>query len=302
MRIGLIGLGDIAQKAYLPVISSMHGVTPVLCTRNPNVLARLVQSYNLKEGYSDVSDLIPANIDAAMVHTSTEHHVEIIEKLLRAGIPTFVDKPVSYKLSETERVLALSASKNLPFFVGFNRRYAPLISNINESNPVQIKMQKNRVYLPAKQQTFIYDDFIHVLDTLRFLSKGKIEQLNVFSYFKDHQLASIDVSWQSGKTMVCGSMNRICGVEEEKLELYGQQQKWLVNRLSQGWHYTPAYNTELLFNDWDATLYKRGFVNMLQSFIKQVEINKSNGTQLDDILKTHQLCDHVLSATLKDSQ
>jgi virulence factor len=142
MRIGLIGLGDIAQKAYLPVISSMDGVPPVLCTRTSNVLARLVQTYNLKEGYSDVSDLIRANLDCAMVHTSAEHHVEIIKKLLRAGIPTFVDKPVSYKLSETERVLELSANKNLPFFVGFNRRYAPLISNINETNPVQIKMQK----------------------------------------------------------------------------------------------------------------------------------------------------------------
>lgn len=299
MRIGLIGLGDIAQKAYLPVISSMEGVTPVLCTRNPNVLARLVQTYNLEEGYADVSDLIRAKIDGAMVHTSTEHHIQIIDILLQAGIPTFVDKPVSYNLSETERVLALSANKNLPFFVGFNRRYAPLICNINEANPVQIKMQKNRVNLAAPQQTFIFDDFIHVLDTLRFLSDGNIDQLNVFSYYKDHLLASIDVNWQAGKTMMCGSMNRICGVEEETLELFGQQQKWLVSRLSQGWHYTPAHKTELTFSDWDPTLYKRGFVSMIQAFIKQVEMNKSDATQLDDILQTHRLCDQVLSATCR---
>lgn len=299
MRIGLIGLGDIAQKAYLPVISSMEGVMPVLCTRNPNVLRHLVQTYNLQEGYADVSELLGAKIDGAMVHTSTEHHAEIVDKLLQAGVPTFVDKPVSYKLSETERVLELSAKKDLPFFVGFNRRYAPLICNINEANPVQIKMQKNRVNLAAPQQTFIFDDFIHVLDTLRFLSDGNIDQLNVFSYYKDHLLASIDVNWQAGKTMMCGSMNRICGVEEETLELFGQQQKWLVSRLSQGWHYTPAHKTELTFSDWDPTLYKRGFVSMIQAFIKQVEMNKSDATQLDDILQTHRLCDQVLSATCR---
>lgn len=297
MRIGLIGLGDIAQKAYLPVITNMHGVTPVLCTRNPNILARLVQTYGLKEGYSDVSELIRANIDGAMVHTSTKHHVEIIETLLLAGIPTFVDKPVSYNLSETERVLELSSNKNLPFFVGFNRRYAPLIANINEASPVQIKMQKNRVNLPALQQTFIFDDFIHVLDTLRFLSNGKIDQLNVFSYYKNQLLAAIDVNWQSGQTTVCGSMNRICGVEEETLELFGQQQKWLVSRLSHGWHYTPTHKSELSFSDWDPTLYKRGFVTMLEAFIQQVEIKQSNATQLDDILKTHQLCAQVLSTS-----
>lgn len=302
MRIGLIGLGDIAQKAYLPVISGMDGVTPVLCTRNPHVLARLVQTYNLQEGYSDVSDLIRANVDGVMVHTSTEHHVKIIEKLLQANIPTFVDKPISYNLSQTQRVLELCANKNLPFFVGFNRRYAPLIRNINECNPVQVKMQKNRVNLPAPAMTFILDDFIHVLDTLRFLSNGMVDQLDVFSYYQAQQLASIDVNWHAGKTMVSGSMHRICGVEEESLELFGQQQKWLVSRLSQGWHYTPAHKTELAFSDWDSTLYKRGFVSMLQAFIEQVDTHKSNAAQLDDILKTHQLCDQVLSRCLDNAR
>lgn len=34
MRIGIIGLGDIAQKAYLPVLSKKEGIELVLCTRN----------------------------------------------------------------------------------------------------------------------------------------------------------------------------------------------------------------------------------------------------------------------------
>lgn len=39
MRIALVGLGDIAQKAYLPLLASDEQVTPLLCTRNPAVLA-----------------------------------------------------------------------------------------------------------------------------------------------------------------------------------------------------------------------------------------------------------------------
>ena len=199
MRIGLIGLGDIAQKAYLPVVSSMLDVTPVLCTRNSEVLYRLCQTYNLKESYSNVAQLIASGIDAAMVHTSTEHHIEIVEWLLKAGIATFVDKPISYHLPDTERVIELSAAKNLPLFVGFNRRYAPLISGINETNPVQIVMQKNRSNLPALHQTFIYDDLINVIDTLLFLSNGHVNNLRVFSYQKEKLLAaggSIEVESQ----------------------------------------------------------------------------------------------------------
>ncbi|MEF1307816.1 gfo/Idh/MocA family oxidoreductase, partial [Vibrio owensii] len=34
MKIGIIGLGDIAQKAYLPVITQLPNVELVFCTRN----------------------------------------------------------------------------------------------------------------------------------------------------------------------------------------------------------------------------------------------------------------------------
>ena len=44
MRIALIGLGDIAQKAYLPLLMSDERVTPLLCTRSPSVLGKLAAS------------------------------------------------------------------------------------------------------------------------------------------------------------------------------------------------------------------------------------------------------------------
>lgn len=33
MRVGIVGLGSIARKAYLPVVTSWPGVTPVLVSR-----------------------------------------------------------------------------------------------------------------------------------------------------------------------------------------------------------------------------------------------------------------------------
>lgn len=38
MKIAMIGLGDIAQKAYLPVLAQWPDIELVLCTRNPKVL------------------------------------------------------------------------------------------------------------------------------------------------------------------------------------------------------------------------------------------------------------------------
>jgi len=41
MRVGIIGLGSIAKKAYLPVLTAMPGVTPVLVSRNPRTLTEV---------------------------------------------------------------------------------------------------------------------------------------------------------------------------------------------------------------------------------------------------------------------
>lgn len=45
MKIGIIGLGDIAQKAYLPVITQHSDVELVFCTRNSEVLNQLARRY-----------------------------------------------------------------------------------------------------------------------------------------------------------------------------------------------------------------------------------------------------------------
>ncbi|CAI2325393.1 hypothetical protein IFVP22_C210118 [Vibrio parahaemolyticus] len=43
MKIGIIGLGDIAQKAYLPVITQLPNVELVFCTRDAEALSSLTQ-------------------------------------------------------------------------------------------------------------------------------------------------------------------------------------------------------------------------------------------------------------------
>ena len=93
MRIALIGLGDIAQKAYLPLLASDERVTPLLCTRSPAVLDRLARQYRIAECFTELGDLLASRPDAVMIHAATAVHLELAAQCLRAGIPTFVDKP-----------------------------------------------------------------------------------------------------------------------------------------------------------------------------------------------------------------
>lgn len=84
MKIAIIGLGNICTKAYLPYITSKEDIDLVFCTRNKEKLEKLSKRYRIKEYYTSVDKLLDKNIDAAFVHTATETHASIIEKLLCA--------------------------------------------------------------------------------------------------------------------------------------------------------------------------------------------------------------------------
>lgn len=297
MRIGILGLGDIACKAYLPIVAAHAGVTPLLCTRNTERLGMLARQYRISETFVVLGDLIAARPDAVMIHSATETHASFARQLIEQGITVFVDKPLSYHLHECEALVELAAAKQVSLTMGFNRRYAPLIQPLGQCDAlIQARLQKNRTRLPADPRVFIYDDFIHVLDTLRYIAPTETNNLQVYAYGRSGELASVHVQWQCGKSLLTGSMNRVSGQTEERLEVFAEDRKWQVDNLAQGMHFShldkPSSRT-LGFSDWDNTLYKRGFVDMFAAFLAQLQVGKASNYA--DILATHALCERVVT-------
>jgi virulence factor len=294
-RIALIGLGAIAQKAYLPIVANHAKIESILCTRNTQKLKKLATQYRINEFYSSIEQLIKNRPDAAMIHSTTASHFKITSKLLTAGIPVFVDKPLAFSLKEVEALCNLSEKNKTLLYLGFNRRFAPLISSLKqEAIPNQINWQKNRVNLPDDPRVFVFDDFIHVVDSLLFLGSGSIENLQVFSKLKNNKLGALQVQWQQNKTILNGSMNRISGITEECLEFYTDGNKWKIDDLTSGFHYQNESKLPIGFNNWDNTLYKRGFVNLIEDWLKALT-TKFDSTRNVDIWKTHNLCEIIVN-------
>ena len=226
MRIALIGLGDIAQKAYLPLLASDERVTPLLCTRNPQVLGRLGRQYRTPELFTEVDALLASRPDAVMIHAATAVHGKLAEQCLRAGIPTFVDKPLCDNAAEVEALANLALAQDCPLFVGFNRRYLPAMRAARTDNQplTELNWQKHRHALPGLPRQFLFDDFIHVLDSLCFYGgapEGDLHAVLRRSSQQPELLAGVSVAWQSGDCAVSGSMNRSAGLTEERIDAYG---------------------------------------------------------------------------------
>jgi virulence factor len=301
-RIAIVGLGKIAQKVYLPLVTGHSMVSPILCTRNRQVLNSLASQYRVEETSTSIEDLIRIKPDAVMVHTATEGHFSMVLQLLQANIPVFVDKPLCYSLNECEELLNLSTQKQCLLYLGFNRRFAPLIQLLaKHPNPSQIFWQKNRVNLPGNPRVFVFDDFIHVIDSFRYLTNGPIVNLKVIPKFKNDLLSSLQVLWQQNDTVLNGFMHRESGLTEERIEYFTMGNKWVINELNTGIHFKNEQQFPILFDNWDTTSHKRGFDALFEDWIQALD--KTFDTKRNqDIWETHNLCETIVSSIEKQQK
>jgi virulence factor len=305
LRIALIGLGDIAQKAYLPVVANHAEITPVLSTRNPSVLAEIQKRYRINETYTDLNDLITASPDAVMIHSNTASHFTLAKRCIEAGIATFVDKPLSFSIDECQQLISLAKEYDVPFYVGFNRRFAPLLADIeNKTHDKKginhVRWQKNRVGLPASPRSFVYNDFIHLVDGLRFFAQIPpneiLKNLQINHVLQKGLLAHVQVQFQHNNAIFEASMNRVSGITEERLEVFLADEKIQIDSLTQGTHYKNGQQLPLGFNDWQSHLTTRGFNDMMDDWLTEIKTSKANHQRLDDILASHQLCETIVQA------
>ncbi|MFF3213586.1 Gfo/Idh/MocA family protein [Streptomyces sp. NPDC002886] len=300
MKVGCIGLGDIAQKAYLPVLTTRPGLELHLQTRTPATLERVGAQHRVpaERLHTDLDALLAQKLDAAFVHAPTAVHPEIVERLLEAGVPTYVDKPIAYELAESRRLVELAEERGVSLAVGFNRRHAPGYAQCADHARDLIVMQKNRVGLPEDVRTFVLDDFIHVVDTLRFLLPGEADQVDVRAVVRDGLMSQVVLQLSGTGFTALGIMNRLSGSTEEVLEVSGQDTKRQVVNLAEVIDH-KGQPTVRRRGDWVSVARQRGIEQVVDSFLEAV----ATGTTLSarDALLTHELCERVVRSALEQA-
>ncbi|MGW0835526.1 Gfo/Idh/MocA family protein [Streptomyces prunicolor] len=295
MKVGCIGLGDIAQKAYLPVLGGLPGAELHLQTRTPATLARVADGLHLPadQRHTDLDALLAQGLDAAFVHAPTAVHPEIVTRLLEAGVPTYVDKPLAYELADSERLVRLAEERTVSLAVGFNRRYAPAYAQCVDHPRELILMQKNRIGLPEEPRAMILDDFIHIVDTLRFLVPGPVEDVTVRARVQDGLLHHLVLQLAGDGFTALGVMNRLSGSVEEILEVSGQDTKRQVLNLAEVVDH-KGQPTIRRRGDWVPVARQRGIEQAVLTFLDAVRAGKVLSAR--DALATHELCERVVRA------
>jgi Predicted dehydrogenases and related proteins len=291
-KIGVIGLGNIAQKAYLPVMATLQDKYEWhLTTRNEAKGKMLEQKYGFKHFHQTLDQLIAEKPLAVFVHTPTQTHYQIIKQLLTSGINVYVDKPVSEDLAEVEELYHLATKKKLLLTCGFNRRFAPFDQQLKQiADKRTIVSEKIREEALQPTAFAIFDLMIHSVDTAVYLMDEPVQKVDNFLVTNDGNLEQGYITLTGAKSHVQIVTNMIGGSNLEMTTVQGLKTRQVVTNLNLLQTYQTGAVTQTSRPDWENTLVTRGFDPIIRAFLEAVSNNSENPVSPDSAILSHKLC------------
>lgn len=300
MKIGVIGIGGIAQKAYLPTYAKMRKeATFIFATRNDETREKISQEYHFTNTVSTIDELLAEKIDACFIHVATKVHFEIAKQCLETGVAVFIDKPVSEKLKEVRELQDLAKEKKLLFMVGFNRRFAPMVDQLKQLPQKHvIHLEKNEPNHAMNAQYGIYDLFIHLVDTAVYLLDDEI--MAVHSKIREEKgkmtYAQLQLSTKTAECIL--SMDLMSGGKMERYQVSSPEQTMILNQLTDLTIKKGTVEEVQRFGDWTTTLEKRGFEQLVVSFIAALK-GEAVDLRQENVLLSHELCENMLQQHIR---
>lgn len=131
VRIGIIGVGGIANNTHIPQIQNSNGgVITAICDINSNALKTTGDKLNIDEKYrfTDYQELIHCNeVDAVEICTPNHLHVPMAIAVVEAGKPVNVEKPLSTNYDEAKKLADILIKYKTPNMMSFSYRFFPAV-------------------------------------------------------------------------------------------------------------------------------------------------------------------------------
>lgn len=275
LRIGVVGLGGIAQKAWLPVLGNASDWTlQAAWSPSREKAEKICAAWRIP--YAGSLTGLAADCDAVFVHSSTATHYAVVSELLNAGVHVCVDKPLAGNLADAERLVALAAKKKLTLMVGFNRRFAPLYRELKAGlgAAASVRMDKHRTDSvgPHDLRFTLLDDYLHVVDTALWLAGGNAQLSSGTLLTNDAgEMLYAEHHFTVGQLQLTTSMHRRAGSQRESVQAVTDgglidvtdMREWREER-GLGVVHKPVPG-------WQTTLEQRGFAGCARHFVECVQ-------------------------------
>ena len=229
MKIVQIGVGGWG-KNHARILSQL-GVLSAICDTDYQKSKEYGEKYSVNS-YKTLDELLDSEeFDGAVVTTPTSTHAEIATKLLEAKKHVFVEKPMTYKSGDGEKLARIAEKNKVILTCGYIERFNPaveivkkIVSEVKFGNLMMLEFHReNRIPLHIKDVGIIYDTSVHDIDTANWLfgemphvvfaRAGKIKHehedfASIMLGYKDDKIAIISSNWITPKSV--RKFNAVC--------------------------------------------------------------------------------------------
>jgi len=229
LRIIQIGTGGWG-KNHIRILSQL-GVLVAVCDTDFQKSKEYGEKYSVNH-YESLDELLSSEeFDGAFVVTPTSTHTEIAKKLLEAKKHVFVEKPLTYKSEDGEKLANLAEKNKVILTCGYIERFNPAVEVVKKmvkekkfGDLVMLEFHReNRIPLHIKDVGIIYDTSVHDIDTANWLfddmpqvifaRAGKIKHehedfASIMLGYKNDKVAIISSNWITPKKI--RKFNAVC--------------------------------------------------------------------------------------------
>ena len=133
LRVGIVGLGNIAQKVYLPLLSQKSGVAvAAVCDIDSGKALRLASRYAVKHVFNKAPQLVESDdVDVVVVCTPNYTHAQIVRSAIEADKHVICEKPLAIDPSDALSLVDSAQRRETGLFVGFVNRFRPEIRRLH---------------------------------------------------------------------------------------------------------------------------------------------------------------------------
>ena len=233
-RVGVIGVGHLGQhhaRVYTELLDArLVGVADSDLNR-----AHAIGDHLGVPAYSSLEELIERQApDAVSIVVPTSQHYEIAKKAMEAGLHVLVEKPVTTRPEEAEKLLRLAAKRDLVLQVGHIERFNSAIRYISQSpiHPVYLDSRRMGPFSPRINDVgVVLDLMIHDIDIILSLVPSPIARIAAAgaSVYTDHEdIADAQIVFENG-VLAHILVSRVAEKKVRQLDIMEKQRHVTVN-------------------------------------------------------------------------
>lgn len=304
LRVGLIGTGRIGQ-VHAKSLSALEGTT---LARIADLDVASAEATAEKYGASVCSpeDMFSmGGVDAVVVASPTQTHVDMISQSVQAGLPVLCEKPIDLDINRVNAVRDVINSSGVPVALGFNRRFDPhnqdfrkriLDGHIGNLEQLHITSRDpapaSTDYLAVSGGIF-RDMTIHDFDMARFIVGDLVEVsargYNQFSEeirgLKDFDATAIALRSAKDQLVVISNSRRAVYGFDQRLEALGSEGMLRVGNVTDTevrLYNSAAVEARNPYQNFFLERHEESFRRELEEFVKLIRGEAAECPTFDD--------------------